>query len=249
MENQGATGLTPFDYFTWMFPMGHLGAIVDLTNVNLGRLCKSMTSSQEILRFFGILVLMTRYEYGNRRNLWTTTVTNKYIAAPSFARIMPHHRFKTLRHCIRFSHCPHSDDDDRVNRWSLVDDFVVAINQHREMFVRPSDLICVDESMSRWYGLGGDWIDVGLPTYRAIDRKPENGCEIKTSACGRSGIMLRLEIVKSPGDDAQRDEESGFSYGTAVTLRLVDPWIHSNRIVCADSFFASVQTARALRDK
>ena len=246
-ENQGVSGLTPYDYFTWMFPMSHLPTIVTQTNMNLARYSKALTTPDEILRFFGVLVLMTRYEYGDRRNLWKTTSTNKYLAAPNFTRIMPRHRFESLRLCIRFSVCPQSDDDG-VNRWSLVDDFVSAINEHREMFVTPSDLICVDESMSRWYGIGGDWIDVGLPTYRAIDRKPENGCEIKTSACGRSGLMLRLEIVKSPAEDTPLDEVPGMNHGTAVALRLVSPWLHTNRIVCADSYFASVQTATALRD-
>ena len=32
--------------------------------------------------------------------------------------------------------------------------------------------------------------------YVAIDRKPESECEIQNSACGRSGIMMRLQIVK-----------------------------------------------------
>lgn len=72
--------------------------------------------------------------------------------------------------------------------------------------------------MTRWYGLGGEWLDVRLPTYRAIDRKPSNGCEIKTSPCGRSGIMLRLEIVKSPKDDATNYGGSAVPHGTAVTL-------------------------------
>ena len=85
----------------------------------------------------------------------------------------------------------------------MADDFVKAINKHREMYVTPYDLLFIDEIMSRWYGLGGEWIDVGLPIYRAIDRKPENGCEVKTSACVRSGIMLRLEIIKLPNDNAQ----------------------------------------------
>ena len=53
-----------------------------------------------------------------------------------------------------------------------------------------SEWICVDESMSRWYGLGGSWINIGLPMYVSIDRKPESGCEIQNAACGISGVML-----------------------------------------------------------
>ena len=245
-ENQGIHSLSPFDYFQWMFPMSHLSTIVMLTNRELSRFDKQPTNVSEVLKFIGVLVLMSRYEFGPRRNLWATSSSYKYLPAPNFTRIMPSHRFETLRCCIRFSASADIGESDDSNRWSLVDDFVKAINDHREMYVTPSDLICVDESMSRWYGLGGDWIDVGLPTYRAIDRKPENGCEIKSSACGRSGIMLRLEIVKSPQEDAQNDQDAGMSHGTAVTSRLIAPWTHSNRIVCGDSYFASLETALTL---
>lgn len=80
-----------------------------------------------------------------------------------------------LRTCTRFSYGESEDDSGTPNQWDMVGDFVDAVNAHREKHVYPTDLIWVDESMSRWYGLGGDWIDVGLPTYRAIDRKPEDG--------------------------------------------------------------------------
>ena len=61
----------------------------------------------------------------------------------------------------------------------------------------PSDYICVDESMSRWYGIGGHWINACLPQYIAIDRKLENGCEIQNAADGVSGIMIQLNLVKN----------------------------------------------------
>jgi hypothetical protein len=30
-----------------------------------------------------------------------------------------------------------------------------------------------------------------------MDQKPENGCEIQNSACGRSGVMIHLKLVKT----------------------------------------------------
>lgn len=50
--------------------------------------------------------------------------------------------------------------------WSMI--FVTAINQDREMFVAPSEVICVDESVSHLYGLERDWIDVGIRKCLAI---------------------------------------------------------------------------------
>jgi hypothetical protein len=66
-------------------------------------------------------------------------------------------------------------------------------------------MICVDESMRCWYGQGGHWINHGLPQYVAIDRKPENGCEIQNAACGMSRVMLQVKLVK--GADLPGSEE------------------------------------------
>jgi Transposase IS4 len=89
----------------------------------------------------------------------------------------------------------------------LVQDFIDNFNDHREAFYDPSWLICADESISRWYGLGGNWINMGLPHYVAMDRKPEHGCEIQNSCDGMSGIMLRLRLVKSQAMEAQNAEQ------------------------------------------
>ena len=80
-------------------------------------------------------------------------------------------------------------------------------------------MICVDESISRWYGHGGHWINIGLPMYIAIDRKPENGCEIQNSCCGRSGIMMRLKLVKTAKEQLTHhveDDETELLHGIRV---------------------------------
>jgi Transposase IS4 len=82
-------------------------------------------------------------------------------------------------------------------RWCLVEDFVDNVNEHRKNNLIPSWQICVDESIGRWYGLGGNWINCGLPHYVAIDRKPDDGLEIQNACDAMSGIMARLRLVKS----------------------------------------------------
>ena len=103
--------------------------------------------------------------------------------------------------------------------------------------------------MSSWYGLGGDWIDRGLPHYVAMDRKPESGCELKTSSCGELGILLQIEVVCSADKMRAREFEVTHQHGTAVMLGLVEPWFNTDCIVCADSFFASVHAADAMFEK
>jgi len=61
--------------------------------------------------------------------------------------------------------------------------------------------------------------------YVAIDRKPENGCEIQNAACGRSGIILRLSVVTT-AEHRQKDatgEEEDLPHGIAVLKKLVPP--------------------------
>jgi hypothetical protein len=118
--------------------------------------------------------------------------------------------------------------DDETYRWRLIDDFVKSFNDHRIKQFVASDLICVDESMSRWYGQGGSWINMGLPMYVAIDRKPDSGCEIQTACCGKSGVMLQLRVVKSARREAaslEADEmdgdTGGLLHGTNVLVRMI----------------------------
>jgi hypothetical protein len=82
--------------------------------------------------------------------------------------------------------------------------------------------------MSKWYGLGKDWINIGLPMYVAMERKPEDGCEIQTCCDGVSRIMLRLQLVK--GKKAEKEEDTNASAnvvpnGTKVMLDLLRPWL------------------------
>ena len=86
--------------------------------------------------------------------------------------------------------------------WKLVEDIVTHFNEYRIQLFSPLDLICADESISRWYGQGSHWINSGLPIHVSIDRKPENGAEIQNSACGRSRIIMRIRVVNS-----ERNEE------------------------------------------
>ena len=81
--------------------------------------------------------------------------------------------------------------------WKLFEDFVNNFNEYHTHLFSPSDIICADESISRWYGQGVHWINLGLTMYVAIDRNLENGSDIQNSACGRSGIIMRLRIMKS----------------------------------------------------
>jgi len=166
---------------------------------------KQTTTIGELLKWFGVLILVTRFEFGSRADSWSEKPRCKYMPAPGFGKTgMSRQRFDDLwRHMECSYQVPQRPDDmsSERHRWCLVQDFIDRINEHRVSCFHPSDIICVDESISRWCGLGGSWINKGLPMYVAIDRKPEDGCEIQDSCCGKSNIMMRLKLVKTATEE------------------------------------------------
>ena len=99
--------------------------------------------------------------------------------------------------------------------------------------------------MFRWYGIGRHQINVGLPQYIEIDRKPENGCEIQNVADGVYGIMIQLKFVKTSSEEDLHSTEKhdGFLHGTKAIFNILQPWLNTQRrVVIADSYFVLVQS-------
>ena len=71
--------------------------------------------------------------------------------------------------------------------------------------------------------------------------------EIKNIACTQSGIMMGIEIVGPKEEMRMRRHTPAYGPGTALLLRLSEPWRGSGRLVVADSAFASVKAAVALK--
>ena len=123
------------EYFLMLFPPEQLQLILQLTNNELAMARKNYTMAGEIVKFFGVMLLVTRFEFGSQASLWSNTSTNKYIPAPSFGLTgMPRKWFDDLWMCIRFSDEPHNRPSEMTSeqyRWKLVDDFIKNFNEHR----------------------------------------------------------------------------------------------------------------------
>jgi Transposase IS4 len=206
--------LTPYDFFMACFPKEQLKFMVENTSAQLRLFEKAPLTVGELLKWFGITILMTRFEFGDRSSLWSQSSGSKYIPAPNLGTRtgMSRERYDMITRYLVWSYQPSVRPEgmsSEMHRWMLVQDFVDRINDHRKKYFSPSSIICVDESISRWYGLGGHWINMGLPMYVAMDRKPEDGCEIQNACCGRSGIMMQLRLVRSAAaESAANDHEA-----------------------------------------
>ena len=147
--------------------------------------------------------------------MWSTFAPSKYVPSAHFGMTgMFCPMFDFTFRCIRLSDQPNIRPAGMLSvvyQWKLVDDFVKAFNLHRRENFISGTFICTDEIISRWYGGGGYWINEGLPCYIDIYHKPKNGRDIQNSACGESGVMLRLKLVKNIQEEVKADlgQESG----------------------------------------
>jgi hypothetical protein len=168
-DNVTTNVMLPIDFFLLMFPPKQLNNMMQWTNTQLveqQQLQKTNTSEQ--LKVFGIIVLSSKFEFTSRSSLWLTVAQSKYRPAPQFGLTgMSKNRFEDLFWAIRFSNQPPVQGNgvsSEAYRWMLIDDFVANFNDHRANYFNPSNRICVDESMSCWYGQGGHWINLVYPS-------------------------------------------------------------------------------------
>lgn len=89
-----------------MFAIDYLGAILNMKHERLDEKYQIPITRTELLKLFGALVLMARYEFSSRRSLWDETISYKYVRAPTFSHITTYSRFEAIRSSIRFSMCP-----------------------------------------------------------------------------------------------------------------------------------------------
>ena len=93
--------LSPLECFTSMFPIKHLEVIKHLTNVKLEEHSIRLVTFKEILKFFGVLILLTRFTVPSRRDLWKTK-SLKYVPTPALGNTMSRKRFEETHQLSAF---------------------------------------------------------------------------------------------------------------------------------------------------
>ena len=72
------------DIFLLIFPPDHFITIVNLTNIRLRIAGHQETTKGEVIKFFGVVILGTRFVFGNRRDLWSTSSVSPLLDPPNF---------------------------------------------------------------------------------------------------------------------------------------------------------------------
>jgi hypothetical protein len=70
--------------------------------LELEKLEANMTDTSELLKFFGVLILITSFEFTSKASLWSSIAPMKYQPAPNFGLTgMLKHRSDDLFRAIR----------------------------------------------------------------------------------------------------------------------------------------------------
>lgn len=134
-----------------LFPDVHWNNMVHWTSNKLREISQPEVCPSELLRFLGVIILTTRFQFGSRREPWSRNPTYKCIPAPCFGHAgFSRHRFEYFLNFITF---PLTDLSPSIStlstyRLSHVDVFFTAVNEHRRNLLAHHQAIFA--SMSRF---------------------------------------------------------------------------------------------------
>ncbi|KAF4136960.1 Transposase IS4, partial [Phytophthora infestans] len=230
-------------YFYLMYPMGSLQTTIQETNTLLVERRQGVIGRGEFFRWIGSRLAMTlEPRRGPLTVYWNASVPERSVGtAANFGQLygMTCRTFQNIQSALRFALSQAPADDP----WQAVRLLINSFNEQRKRVISPGAVLCVDECMSSWQGREEKYTHDGIPHLTKIQRKPEGvGAELKSIGDGDTGILLGLDIMEGAQRQRQKAYNAEFGEGTAVVLRLAQPYAGSGRTVVADSAFASVKT-------
>lgn len=246
---------TPLQYFLLMFPMQQINLILECTNTQM-RIWRrgSPVTKGELFCYIGLRLTIALHPRSSDEGLdfyWNTEVDPELVFSPIFDFGnncgMSKSRFEAITKCLRLD--SFKENSAEQDPYKPIQSFIDAFNNRLKIVVVPGKYIIVDECISFWKGVESLFSHESFIHVTYIPRKPVNlGVEFKCSADGQSNIMLFLEIQKGSNAPKQKyeTEPEKLPFHCAVTLRTVDNWTGSGRVVVADAAFGSVMTCTEL---
>ena len=87
-----------------------------------------------MIKWFGIIILATRFEFGDMARLWYTVSQLNYRLAPAFGKTgMNRHRFDILWRYVQWIHqldVQGEGTSHEAHQWKLFEDFVTDFNEN-----------------------------------------------------------------------------------------------------------------------
>ena len=129
--------LSRLDVFKEMFPPRQLVLMVVLMNKELAEKKHKDKCESELLKFFGVMILLTQMRIRERRTAWDSGCFNnwKYMPRPPLQKSgMPRWQYDQIWSCIRFLDQPKVRPEGishAQHRWMLIEDFVCNFNSQK----------------------------------------------------------------------------------------------------------------------
>jgi hypothetical protein len=76
--------MTQPQIFSQVFPKEQMNLILSLTNKKISLARGKKLTEGELIKFFGVVILATRFEFAARRDLWSQMKKTKYEDASAF---------------------------------------------------------------------------------------------------------------------------------------------------------------------
>ena len=249
---------TELDIFLALLPLSPENLLQIVREGSQRSNCKLKWSIEHIFSTFCILFGAGQFKEGT--DLWSVS-RKGMMPGPDFGLYLSRDRFEKV---LRFwAYGPDGTEDKLTEKpWEEVDYWVRAFNNKRkEELVVGTDLT-PDELMIAWKGKKGNG---GIPHLSYVERKPiPLGTEAKVVCEGSMGMCVFIELQKGKITMARQKWCREYKATSACTVRLLDKmgtkevedmdntlrWLANRgkkRCVYADSWFASVETALALK--
>jgi hypothetical protein len=205
----------------------------------------------DVFQWIGVWMYMLAFpQPGDRRAYWTEPIGG-YGPRHNLQRVLSLGEngekgvkwFEKMGACFKLPRFKRGEEGFKANDVFTTRKFWYCLRLAFFAAVSASWLLCLDESMVRWEGLG-------MPGLMVVKRKPTPiGLELHTLCCAVSGILVWLEPYegKEPMGKAKYCDNYGKSI--ALTLRMCENYFTSGKVIIADSWFGSVACAIALRTK
>jgi hypothetical protein len=227
------------EIFLHCFPSYFLEVtIVEATNNVLLTVNVVQTTYRELLRYIGMLLLMSCYMkspgYFWRQAARTGDCSEEEendMPSCTFIRYMSRWHYLAMILALWFTTQP--PPSFRVKFWQIRD-LILAWNEHMQAILVAAWALCLNESMSIWNNC---WT---CPGWVFCPCKPwPVGYEYHTSCCGLLGIMFVMEMVEGKDHPPQVAERYSEELGktTGLLMRMLQSYYASGRCVVLDSNF------------
>uniref|UniRef100_A0A7I4Z224 DDE_Tnp_1_7 domain-containing protein n=1 Tax=Haemonchus contortus TaxID=6289 RepID=A0A7I4Z224_HAECO len=223
---------TPLDFYELFFSEELPQMVATQTNIYGHQKSRSWkeTDIEELKRFFGLCLQMSRCPLDNQRNYWSPKPRNLARNGHSMAGdIMVRDRFEQLQRNLYFAD---NSKADRSNKLYKIQPILDYLNAKFQRMYKPEKELCIDESMVPFRGRASFWQYSGAKRHRF-------GIKL-FKLCSRAGYTLKVKVY------AGKDPKRTRTVAESVVMELMDGFLKQGRCLCTDNWYTSSPLAHRL---